>query len=267
MFLFVFTFFAADVVSRLGSPNPTRLRPQEWVLVAGLALLTLGLAAAWIWEGWGGLISVAGFALMATQAPRQISAVLPFLAMTAVGVLHILCWWRLRGPRQAAEPVPEAKRALRKVHASGWPMLGVFVLLCANEMFGQPPWMAGSKPPADIVGTWSATLTALRGEQLSDEIRVSYTIDPDGSVSGSIGETTLAGARSFHNRSWFGHLLHWRTDYRIRGSLSSAIELPGEAEADLFSNLLTREGGGMRGEITLLHPGPARTFRLMLKRN
>jgi hypothetical protein len=61
-------------------------------------------------------------------------------------------------------------------------LLGVFVLLCANEMFGQPPLMTGwGPPPAEFVGTWSA------GEGAQE---IALTIGPNGAVSG-----TIAGRR------------------------------------------------------------------------
>jgi hypothetical protein len=88
----------------------------------------------------------------------------------------------------------------------------VFVLLSANEMFGMPPLMTPALHPSpDMVGTWEAKLPTM------DAV---FTINPDASVSGRIGDASLISARIVYNRTWFGRLMHWRTDYLILGKLS-----------------------------------------------
>lgn len=67
---------------------------------------------------------------------------------------------------------------------------------------GQPPLLAGSARA--VAGTWSDETTRL-------------IIGPDGSVSGTIGADAIIGARIESNRTWFGRVLNWRSDYLIRG--------------------------------------------------
>jgi hypothetical protein len=108
----------------------------------------------------------------------------------AIGALHLCSWWMLR----EFKVVPPLPRAV------AWAIfvpLAIFGLLSANEMLGQPPLMAGSA--RSIAGTW-----------VDGETRI--VIAPDGAVSGSLGAGTVAA-----NRTWFGRLLHWRSDYLIRG--------------------------------------------------
>jgi hypothetical protein len=85
--------------------------------------------------------------------------------------------------------------------------LGLFLLLCANEMFGEPPLMTPSlRAPPDLATAWR-----------SAPGNVQLYIHTDASVTGTVGAVTIAGARIRNNRSWFGKLLHWRCDYRIDG--------------------------------------------------
>jgi hypothetical protein len=114
----------------------------------------------------------------------------------------------------------------------------VFILLCANEMFGMPPLMTPALHPSlELVGTWEANLPTM------DAV---FTINPDASVSGRIGDATVMNARVIYNRSWFGRLMHWRTDYLIVG--------------DRFTAPLTPRGVGLEG--TLFRSQKPFTLRL-----
>jgi hypothetical protein len=73
-----------------------------------------------------------------------------------------------------------------------------------------------------------------------------FTINPDASVSGRIGDATVMNARIIYNRSWFGRLMHWRTDYLIVG--------------DRFTAPLTPRGVGLEG--TLFRSQKPFTLRL-----
>ncbi len=77
-------------------------------------------------------------------------------------------------------------------------VLGLFLLLCANEIFGNPPLTTPDlRPGTELVGTWSS------GDK-------TLTIRSDGTVTGTIVGTIR------YNRTWFGKLMHWRTDYIIQ---------------------------------------------------
>lgn len=213
MVLFVLSFLVAE-----GPPPLSRMTTHEQLFALGMALLFLGLVAAWFSQTWGGLLSVAGWLFLLFVAGKQAMR-WPFVIPAAIGVLHVLCGTVFRGRGAVALP--------RGV----WGILAIFVVLCANEMFGNPPLMTpapGVLPPG-LAGTW-----------VTDDGLTRFTIQPDGNVTGSIGGTALNDARLTRNRSWFGRILHWRTDYIIRGSLSGAVfampfdATPGQLDVSVF---------------------------------
>jgi hypothetical protein len=198
MVLFLLAFVIGE-----GLPPVFRMSGREQLYSLGMICLYLGLVVAWRWEGWGGLVSLLGWGLLSILAGKA-AWNLPFSIPAAIGLLHLLCWWRLRGPAPPPAVVPRAVLFLL-------PPLALFLLLCANEIFGQPPLMTGTGPaPAAVLGTWYA----------EGAVPIALTIATDGSVSGAVGSQALSDARLVGNRSWFGRLMHWRTDYLIRGRLS-----------------------------------------------
>ena len=89
--------------------------------------------------------------------------------------------------------------------------LAVFLLLCANEMFGQPPLMTPTLHPGDgLAGNWHG----------AGSISVEFLIHWDGSVTGSVGEAAITAGHITYGRSWFGRLLHMNSPYRVTGRLS-----------------------------------------------
>jgi hypothetical protein len=96
-----------------------------------------------------------------------------------------------------------------------WIAAGIFVLLCANEMFGTPPLMTPALRPSTMAGSWQSE---------GGGTEVIFAIHPDGSVAGKIGEAAFEDGRLTGNRSWFGRLMNWRTNYWIRGTLSGSGE-------------------------------------------
>jgi hypothetical protein len=148
-----------------------------------------------------------------------------------------------------------------------WAILAAFILLCANEIFGQPPLMTlTGPPPAELVGTWQASLTTVSRQPLPGAIPVAFTIGPDGSVSGSIGNATLTNGRFVRNRSWFGRLMNWRTEYQIRGTLAQVVEPYEGIAGDRFSAPLQLRGAELHGALFLSHPGAPKPLGLDLKR-
>jgi hypothetical protein len=220
MALFFLAFFIGE-----GFPNIFRLQWRESFSVLAISAVVVGLLLAWIWEGLGGAIAVAAVGLMPLIGMRGIGL---FLVPAAIGLLHVVCWWRLRSAGVGWE-VPG------KVLAVVGLVVVVFILLCANEMFGLPPLMTPAfHPPPDMVGTWEAKLTTM------DAV---FIINPDASVSGRIGDASLMNARIVYNRSWFGKLMNWRTDYLIVGKLS---------RGDRFTAPLMLRGVGLEGTLVLL---------------
>ena len=187
----VFLFFAVGE----GLPGPSQLNTRERLMFVGLGTMLAGLAAAWKWQGLGGLLAVAGAAMIGVVDRRALAAG-PFLLGGVAGVLHLLCWMGRRS------------QAVAWVAAAA---LGLFLLLAANETFLTPPLMTPPfRPEAAMTGGW-------RAEVGSSEVR--FTIHGDGSVSGEIGGAALTNGQILRNRSWFGQAMHWRTDYVIQGNI------------------------------------------------
>jgi hypothetical protein len=230
MALFFLAFFVGE-----GFPNIFRLSWRESLSVLLMSAMMAGLLLAWKWEGLGGAVAVAAVVAMPLIGRRGIGTLL-FLSPAAIGLLHVVCWWRLRSAGMGWE-VP------RKVLAVVGLAVVVFILLCANEMFGMPPLMTPAfHPPRDMVGTWEADLTTM------DTV---FTINPDASVSGRIGDAALMNARIIYNRSWFGSLMHWRTDYLILGRLSRVVRPSERIADDRFTAPLTMRGVGLEGALFL----------------
>jgi hypothetical protein len=220
MALFFLAFFVGE-----GFPNLFRLPWRETLSVLTISAVVAGLLLAWIWEGLGGALVLAAVGLMPLIGMMR--GIGFFLVPAAIGLLHVVCWWRLRSAGVKRE-------APRKILAVVGLAVVVFILLCANEMFGMPPLMTPAfHPPPDMVGTWEANLTTV------DAV---LTINPDASVSGRIGDASLVNARMIYNRSWFGRFMHWRTDYLIMGRLS---------RGDRFTAPLMARGVGLEGALFL----------------
>jgi hypothetical protein len=195
------------------------------------------LLLAWKWEGLGGGVVLAAVGLMPLIGMMR--GIGFFLVPAAIGLLHVVCWWRLRSAGVGWE-VP------RKMLIGVGLVVVVFILLCANEMFGMPPLMTPALHPSpDLVGTWEANLPAM------DAV---FTINPDASVSGRIGDATLINGRVVYDRSWFGRLMHWRSDgYLMLGRLS---------RGDRFTAGLMKRGVELEGTLFLSQ----KPFTLRLRR-
>ena len=189
-------FFLAFVLAE-GPPNPLRLTASEALYALGMLALYGGLALAWRHPKWGGAVTLGGWLFLAILSGR-----VPFdwpLALPAtVGVLFLLS---ANAPKR---PTPTWAKVLL------YGPLPVFVLLCANEMFGNPPLMAVSI--GEHTGPCSVPNAAI-------------TVASDATVTGTVTGIPIQRARMEPNRSWFGRLLGWRTDYRIRGVLTTGEPL------------------------------------------
>ena len=190
--LLLVLFFLTFVVAHLAADGPPPLAAfsgRQAVSALGLLLLFAGLAVAWFRPKWGGLLSIAGWVLL--RCPMD----WPMLIPAVIGAGNLWVWWMLRD-FTAIPPIP------RKMAVAIVAPLAIFGILSANEILGQPPFLAGSARA--VAGTWSDETTRL-------------IIGQDGSVSGTIGADAIVGGRIESNRTWFGRVLNWRTDYLIRG--------------------------------------------------
>ena len=198
MVLFFLAFFFGE-----GPPHLSALSGADKLQFAALGVLLLGLIVAWKWEGAGGLLAVAGFVAFLAINSSHLKLSL-FDIPGAIAVIHIACWWRLRA-RAPAGLTPW--RFSHGILLGLGTLLALFILLCANEMFGQPPLMTPTlRPSANLRGAWTQTAP----------IDAALTIHEDAAVTG----TDITGARVTYGRSWFGRLLHWNADYVIRGRIA-----------------------------------------------
>jgi hypothetical protein len=122
-------------------------------------------------------------------------------------------------------------------------VLALFLILCTNEIFGQPPLMTPTlRPSGNLLGTWTAT----------NRPDIDLTVHEDASVSGTVDGAPIAAARIAYGRSWFGKLLGWNADYVIRGRLSGRG----------FSAPLMARGQTLQGSLFLNN----RPMRLILRK-
>ena len=190
-----------------GLPHLSDLSASDRLSFAALAALFLGLALAWKWEGLGGLLGIASFAVLVAIG-RDHLTIWAFDIPAGIAVVHIACWWRLR----AGAPAGIAPwRLSRNILLASGAVAAIFVLLCLNEMFGRPPLMTPAlHPSGTLLGPWTQSLP----------FAVSLTIHEDASVTGTIDGTDVTDGRIAFGRSWFGRLLHWNSDYVISGRIS-----------------------------------------------
>ena len=227
----LFLFFVAFVAGE-GPPPLAALSPHERAYWAGLIALFGGLALACVWESWGASLTLAAWLFLWMLAGRAPTAAL-FLLPAAIALLHGICWLRLRFPAPALGPPPPAARLASRI---AWVLVAAFALLCANEMFGNPPLMTPPlHPSAALAGHWHTA----PGSILSAELE----IHPDGAVTGTFADVPLDRARIANNRTWFGRLMHWRSEYTLAGqNLSAGLNL----RAGLLEGAVLRSHGPLR---------------------
>ena len=234
MFLLFLTFFFGE-----GPPDLSRLTSAERLQMLGLAALFLGLPIAWKWEGLGGLITVAGFGFQGALSAGNLQRWVLYVPALA-GAAHLASWARLR---LAAPAGLVPWRLPRSVVVSLLAVSAVFLLLCANEMFGQPPLMTPTlHPDSGLVGTW-------RGGGSNS---VEFVIHSDGSVTGAVGEAAITAGHIRYGRSWFGRLMHINAPYLVTGKLSG----------DRFTAPFRRAGDTLDGALFLQN----RPMHVMLTR-
>jgi hypothetical protein len=191
-----------------GPPRLSALTATEKLQFLAMSALFFGLLAAWKWEGAGGLLALAGFAALVAIGTNHMK-LWAFDIPAAIAVIHLACWWRLR----AGAPAGLAPWHLSRYLLAGiGGLLAVFLLLCANEMFGQPPLMTPAlRPGTDLLGAWTQTTP----------VAVALIVHPDATVTGTIDSTDVSTAHIAFGRSWFGKLLHWNADFVIRGRVAN----------------------------------------------
>lgn len=232
MFLFLLAFFLGE-----GPPGISNLSAADLLALLGWAVLGAGFLIAWKWEAAGGLMILA-----VVLWKGRVPAVGLLYLWAGIGLTHVICAALLRHDRPPGETQAWWSAHKRKVMTVLWMAIGVFVLLAVNEMFGMPPLMTPRfNPPEAMAGTWHAEF---------EGGGFAFEIHQDGSVTGSIGDASIAGGRFTRNRTWFGQLMNWRTDYIIMGDLSSAVRVKA-TEGNRFTAPLNFAPGRFTGAVFL----------------
>jgi hypothetical protein len=203
-------FFLVFLVGE-GPPPLLKLNLQQSLQFLGMAGLVAGLILAWKWEGWGGALSLASFVLL-LSIDRRFNTSWMFLAPALAACLHIASSWRLHAGPPETESAWKVSQPVLWVAAA---VVGAFILLCANEILCNPPLMTTNlQPSAGLVGTWRETAGAP-----AFELRIA----PDATASWEVADLTIAGARIYNNRSWFGQMMNWREPYIVRAGDSTIL--------------------------------------------
>ncbi|MGD0498799.1 MAG: hypothetical protein ABSC23_10230 [Bryobacteraceae bacterium] len=243
-------FFLAFVVGE-GPPPLFRLSLHQNLHFFAIAALFVGLLLSWKWELPGGLIPLAGFVILVLIEGRSAASGL-FLLPAAIAFLNLLCWRGLRAGAPAGGVTWQVWQVPRSALLLVGVCVGVFVALCANEIFGNPPLMTPSfHPPAAMVSVWRATPVPVLGEPASSALDVVFVINPDGSVAGRVGDAPIITGRMAYNRSWFGKLMNWREDYAIHGRLAHSVRASARVFGDQFTAPLMMRGPDLDGSLFL----------------
>ena len=86
-------------------------------------------------------------------------------------------------------------------------------VLCAASNPVTPEMSGHWEGKAQIIVSWTVQRT----------LPVSIDIKSDGTVTGKVGDASLANARFKRNRGWLGRKLNLKTDYIITGDLKGAV--------------------------------------------
>ena len=237
----LFLLFLAFLLGE-GPPNVWRLTAAERMHALGMATLFFGLPIAWKWEGLGGAITVASFGFLCAINTTYWH-MWALWAPAVVGAVHVVSWVPLR----MAPPAGLVSwRLPNGVAISLVGALALFLLLFANEMFGQPPLMTATlRPGNSLAGDWHGT----------GAVTADFSIHVDGSVTGTVGETAITEGHIIYGRSWFGRWLHINSLYRVTGALAGErFTAPFDADGEALDGSLFRQNRPMRVRLTRRQP-------------
>ena len=106
-------------------------------------------------------------------------------------------------------------------------------------------------PDAELAGAWQGTLVRVSAEPFTNPIAVALFIHPDGTVTGAVGDDTLAAARIPYGRSWFGKLLDVNAPYIRKGRFLSVVRVSEDVWDDRFTAPFEIRGGVLEGVLFL----------------
>jgi hypothetical protein len=98
----------------------------------------------------------------------------------------------------------------------------VVALVLVSAGMGHPLSAAPQIEP-EMAGTWTGEARIAVNWTTERTLRVRVTIQPDGAVTGTIGDATINDGRLEPNRSSLERALHIKTDWIIRGALEGDV--------------------------------------------
>ena len=84
-----------------GLPEVAGLSLREKLLFLALAMILVGLIAAWKWEGAGSALILGGFTAFAV-VDRSLPLNLVFSSVLFTGIMYFFCWWSTRQSSSSA---------------------------------------------------------------------------------------------------------------------------------------------------------------------
>jgi hypothetical protein len=76
---------------------------------------------------------------------------------------------------------------------------------------------------SNMVGHWAGNARIIVVWCQQTNLPVSFQIQPNANVTGTVGDATLTNAQFKANRGWLGRKLNLKTDYIVTGKLSGPI--------------------------------------------
>lgn len=102
-----------------------------------------------------------------------------------------------------------------------------FIVTCvscvAALLLAQTIHAADDSVAKPFAGHWEGSARIAAAWCKQRQLAVAIDIHSDGSVTGKIGDATLANARFGRNRGWFGRVLNLFSDYIVRGDLNGPL--------------------------------------------
>lgn len=89
------------------------------------------------------------------------------------------------------------------------------IVILALEFYSSP---SRTNPPQVLVGTWATEAKIPTGN-----FQIFFNLHEDGTVEGTVGDSTMHNAYFGKNRVWLIKLLGMATDYTIAGDLNGPI--------------------------------------------
>jgi len=132
-------------------------------------------------------------------------------------------------------------------------ILTKYVSLVAAMFIAATAPAANDSPAKPFAGRWEGKAQIAANWCKQRQLTVVVDIHPDGSVTGKVGDATLANARLAANRGWLGRALRLFSDYLIQGDLDgplvaadkitrAGVSIPLDVDGDSFVGAVHSSG-------------------------